>query len=210
MSNVIYTRIELAIIARLKQGLAKMAREVTSYDGEFDDEIGNVVAALPAVWVTFGGITDTVPTSTSRAKYLTTGTYVVMCGEKNQRSDAAGRRGGVLDSEVGSYPLLYAVRRLLSGQDLHGVDSGLKIEHLSPGRVRTMFNTRHNHAAFSIFAAEFSTKWVELALDQDRWPAPSAPEDPDQIFAKYGAKQDAPYPDVGGIDVNADLVGKSE
>lgn len=204
MSEVIYTRIENAIVQRLKLGLGKLAREVSSYGGELDDDLARVVSALPAVWVTFGGIIATKPVSTSRQKYRTTGKYAVMLGEQNRRSEAAGRKGGPLASEVGTYPLLYAVRRLLSGQDLD-----MEIDRLKPGRVRTLFNTRHNTQAFSIFAAEFECDWIEHALDNNRWPAPEVADEPDQLFAKYAGKLDAPYPDLNKVVVSPTLVSSS-
>ena len=120
--------------------------------------------------VTFGGVTKTDPYGTSRQKFKATGQFVVMVGERSVRSEAAGRRGGPAEGEVGSYPLVYAVRRLLSSQDL-----GLPIEALMPGRVRTLYNTRLERQAFSVFACEFQTAWIEEALPRDHWPSPPAP-----------------------------------
>lgn len=189
--DVIYTRIENAIVDRLRLGLGKAARTVDSYGGELDDEMSSVISIFPAVWVTFGGITDTAPHSTARRKYRCTGKYVVMVGEKNRRNEASGRKGGALISEIGTYPLLYAVRRLLSGQDL-----GMEIDYLRPGRVRTLFNTRIARQAFSVFAAEFETRWIETALDNQRWPAPQSTEDVDQFFAGHQGQLDQPDPDL--------------
>lgn len=201
MSDVIYTRIENNIIDRLKLGLGRLARDVSSYGGELDDDMARIVPAMPAVWVTFGGIVATKPVSTSRQKYLTTGKYVVMVGEQNRRSESAARKGGPQASEVGTYPLLYAVRRLLSGQDLD-----MEIDRLRPGRVRTLFNTRHGNQAFSVLAAEFECNWVEHALDNNRWPAPVAEDEPDQLFVQYAGKLDAPYPDLLKVVVNTELI----
>lgn len=200
--SVIYTRIESAIVERLRLGLGKAARRVESYGGELDDDMARTINIFPAVWVTFGGIMSTTPHSTARKKYLTTGKYVVMVGEVNVRNEASTRRGGAALDEVGTYPLLYAVRRLLSGQDL-----GMEIDHLRPTRVRTLFNTRIQAQAFSVFAAEFETKWIEEALDNGRFPAPENEADPDYLFVRHAAKLDEPYPDLAGIDITADLVG---
>lgn len=198
--DVIYTRIENAIVARLKLGLGKMARAVGSYGGELDEDIADAIGVFPAAWVTFAGITDTKPHSTSRRKYLCTGKFAVMVGEKNRRSEAAGRKGGPLNSEIGTYPLLYAVRRLLSGQDL-----GIEIDHLRPGRVRTLFNTRLGNQAFSVFAAEFETRWLEAALDNTRWPAPVDATDVDDLFARHQGKLDQPDPDLERVVLNTHL-----
>ena len=162
--------------------------------------MAHVIGIFPAVWVTFGGITGTEPHSTSRRKYRCTGKFVVMVGEINRRSEAAGRRGGPSISEVGTYRLLYAVRRLLSGQDL-----GMEIDYLRPGRVRTLFNTRIQKQAFSVFAAEFETIWIESSLDNTAWPAPTSDEDIDALFAIHEGKLDAPAPDLLRVGLNTHL-----
>jgi len=192
----LYTQVETAVVDRLRLGLGSMVRSVASYGGELDDDMGAIVAALPAAWVTFGGITNSRPTSTSRRKFRCEGKFVVMVGDRNGRGEQASRQGGVQASEVGTYPLLYAVRRLLASQDL-----GLPIEAFTPGRVRTLFNTKVARQALSVFAAEFDTVWIESALDLDRWPAPVAgdEEDPDQVFATYKGKLDTPYPDLDRV-----------
>ncbi|WP_103035228.1 DUF1834 family protein [Castellaniella caeni] len=197
MAEIIYTRIERAIVARLREGLGKMVRACDSYGGELDDDLGNVITLLPAVWVTFGGINDTKPVSTARQKYRVSGTWVVMIGEKtNVRGNQPGRQGGPMITEVGTYPLLYAVRRLLSGQDL-----GIEIDQLRPGRVRTLFNTRVSQTPMTAFAAEFRADWIEAALDNGRWPAPEGIDDLDALFARHAGRTDTPYPDVSGINI---------
>lgn len=181
--------IEAALIARLTPGLGRMVRLVASYSGELDDELANVIRAFPAAWVTFGGITDTRPASTSRSQFKTTGQFVVMVGERNLQQQA-GRHGGVRPEQVGVYPLVYAVRRLLSGQDL-----GLAISPLQPGKVRTLYNTRLNDGAFAVFACEFSCSWMEDALVNGHWPTAATPDSPDALFARYGAQLQTPDPD---------------
>ncbi|EBP4586580.1 DUF1834 family protein, partial [Salmonella enterica] len=85
---------EEAIIARLSQGLGDMVNEVASYGGEFDgDDPGRVVASLPAVWVTFGGITRSVTLNTMRNKWKVTGRFVVLVGDYNVRCEQASRTG---------------------------------------------------------------------------------------------------------------------
>lgn len=203
MADVIYTAVERAIVERLRTGLGKMVLACESYGGELDDDLGAVIGLLPAVWVTFGGVAKTVPVSTARVKYRATGTWVVMLAEKtNVRGNAAGRRGGPTITEVGTYPILYAVRRLLSGQEL-----GVAIDWLKPGRVRTLFNARVSKTPVTAFAAEFHADFIETALPDGAWPAPSGANDLDALFTRYGAHTVAPDPDVAGIDVTADLVG---
>lgn len=205
MADVIYTRVERAIVDRLRLGLARMVRTCESYGGELDDDLANVITQLPAVWVTFGGIRDTRPVSTARAKYRATGTWVVMIGEKTAvRSNRTGRQGGALITEVGTYPLLYAVRRLLSGQEL-----GLPIDRLKPGRVRTLFNTRVAQTPMTAFAAEFHADWIEAALEDGAWPAPEGTDDLDSMFVRYQGKTEAPAPYLDGVTITTDPVDES-
>lgn len=206
-----YTRIELAIVGRLKTGLGNMLKDVGSYGGELDDEMGRIAGMLPAAWVTFGGIIATAPHSTSKEKWLTTGRFAVMVGDQNQRGEEASRHGGTRSAEVGTNALVWAVRRLLIGQDLVDQDAGLQISPLKPGRVRTLFNTKVAGGAMSVFAAEFETSWIEHALPNTRWPVPAAPSpepgvpgsEYDELFHQYPkARTDDPLPHLAGIDLN--------
>ncbi|MCW2480488.1 DUF1834 family protein [Candidatus Symbiopectobacterium sp. NZEC135] len=176
--------IENAMIARLKKGMGRMAANVCSYGGELDGEPGDVARALPAVWVTFGGIQNTKNANIGKRKYEVVGRFVVIVGEYSVRSEEASRHGGANLNEVGTYRLVSAVRRLLSGQDL--AEFGLKVDFLMPGRVRSLFNTSLEHQALSVFACEFDTKWFETALENGKYPldGPSAFH-PDSIFNGY-------------------------
>lgn len=193
---MIIARTEEAIIARLRLGLGRMVREVGSYGGELDDGLEEAIRRFPAVWVTFGGVPRTEPYSASKWIYKADASFVVMVGDRSVRSEAASRIGGAAAAEVGTYRLVTAVRRLLSAQDL-----GLPIHPLQPGRIRTLFNSRLENDAFSVFACEFSTFWMEEALPQLRWPTPPAAgtpgaiDDPDAVFAGYQGKTGEPDPD---------------
>ena len=136
-----YSRIERAMVARLDAGMRGMVREVVSYGGQLDDDLTLIVQALPAVWVTFGGIQETQALSTSHKKWKVRGRFAVMVGQKNARSEVANRQGSGRPQEVGTNALVWAVRRLLTDQDLVDQDANLKIDPLSPGRVRPIFNT---------------------------------------------------------------------
>ncbi|HED5569710.1 TPA: DUF1834 family protein [Yersinia enterocolitica] len=180
---MIITQIESAIIDRLTLGLGKLVREVRSYSGELDGEPAEVVRQLPGMWVTFGGIQGTELLSTARNKWRDTGRFVVIAGTRSVRGDEAARRGGAAKDEVGSYALIYAVRRLLARQDL-----GLPIDHLMPGKVRPLFNTRFEKMAMSVFACEFDTRFDNEALTNGRFPLVPAelPDNhPDKIFGEY-------------------------
>ncbi|EBZ1172219.1 DUF1834 family protein [Salmonella enterica subsp. enterica serovar Give] len=184
---MVITQIEQAIVTRLKQGLGRMVREVSSYGGEMDGEPAEVIRQLPGVWVTFGGIQKTERLSTARNKFVTYGRFVVIVGDRSVRSEEASRTGGVGKDEIGTYRMVAAVRRLLSGQDFD--DAGLKIDALLPGKVRTLFNTQYERSALSVFACEFDTKWVESALENGRFPLENAPVGhEDNLFTPYGGK----------------------
>jgi phage gp37-like protein len=185
------TSIERAMVERLRRGLGEMVLDVTTYSGELDDDPGEIVRRLPSAWVTFGGIVKTERYSTSRQKRIATGRFVVVVGDYNDRDDESARHGGVNLNEVGTNRLVTSVRRLITGQDL-----GLKIDYFEPGRVRTLFNTRMKDQALSVFACEFDTRWVELALENGKWPERSGdPASPDADFNIYRGELSDPDPD---------------
>lgn len=182
---------ERAICERLRQGLGRMSSAVRSYGGELDGEPDEIARQLPAVWVTFGGIQKTENANVGKRKYKAHGRFVVIVGERSVRSEEASRQGGPGLNEVGTYRLVAAVRRLLSGQDM-----ALPIAHLIPGRVRTLFNTQLERQALSVFACEFDTSWMEEALDNGEFPVIDAPADSvDSIFTGYQGKVSQPDPD---------------
>ncbi|HCJ2455789.1 TPA: phage protein Gp37, partial [Klebsiella pneumoniae] len=115
---MIITQIESAIIDRLTRGLGKLVREVHSYSGELDGDPADVIRQLPGVWVTFGGIQGSELLSTAGNKWRDTGRFVVIAGARSVRSDEATRHGGPAFGEIGTYQLVYAIRRLLARQDL--------------------------------------------------------------------------------------------
>lgn len=197
------TKIEACIIQRLTLGMGKMLREVASYSGELDTDIGNIVRAFPAAWVTFGGITSSKYTSTNRQKVLVTGKFVVMVGDYNTRRDAASRSGGANLNEVGTYRHVHGVRRLLTGQDL-----GLTIDPMMPGIVRTLYNTQIQERALSIFACEFETRWHEDVLANGDWPEfTSNTDEADHLFNLYRGKLQQPDPDLLRVGLHYDPPG---
>jgi phage gp37-like protein len=189
------TRIEAAILDRLRRGLGHLSRNVASYGGEMDGEPADVIRQLPGVWVTFGGVQKTEPTSTARHAYAATGRFVVIAGDRNLRSEEATRTGGPGPvAEPGTYRMIAAIRRLLSGQDFQ--DYGLKIAPLLPGRIRTLFNSQLEHNAYSVFACEFDTKWIEYALENGRYPLENPPDDhEDALFTPFNVQTSPDDPD---------------
>lgn len=206
----IITAVENAMVARLAKGLGRMVRQVSTYGGEFDDDgLAEVVRNFPAAWVTFGGIRKTTAVGTGRDKWKAEGTFIVMVGTRNVRNEAASRQGGVLLTEVGTNLLIYGVRRLLTQQDL-----ALPIRELQPGNVKTLFNTRLERSAFSVFALEFHTAWIETALEPGAFPQPVDPAsvvagDPtsgmDALFATYAGQIDPATPDLASVSIGLHL-----
>ncbi|EDN4425263.1 DUF1834 family protein [Salmonella enterica subsp. enterica serovar Kentucky] len=201
---MVITDIERAIVVRLQSGLGSMSRLVRSYGGELDGKPEEVLRQLPAVWVTFGGVQKTEPYSTSRKKFITHGRFAVIVGERNVRSEESARTGGVNKDEVGTYRMIEAVRRLLSGQDM--ADTGIRIAPLQPGRVITLFNTEVERHAMSVFACEFDTKWTESTLENGAFPMTDAPDaHPDNVFRGYGGKTTEDDPEWLGTRLIYDL-----
>lgn len=153
----IINRIETA--ASATPGLGYKLKKVASYGGEMDDELAKVVLSFPAVWVTFAGCGKSKPMNTQKTKWITPATFVTMVGARNVRGERATRRGVKVGSQlidVGAYQMLEDVSLLLSGSDL-----GLEILALSPGAIRTLYNTSLNNKAVAVFAREWHTGFVE-------------------------------------------------
>ncbi|MCG9060285.1 DUF1834 family protein, partial [Laribacter hongkongensis] len=185
------SEIEMAIQSRLREGLGRLVRSVETYAGELDDDLGDIVRALPAAWVTFGGVQSTAPHNTRKDLWHAHGLFVVLVGAYDLSPEYARRgRPQQPGQPVGSYGLVRAVRRLLTWQDM-----GLPIGHLEPGRVRVMFNGAVSKQALSVYACEFRTSWLEEALPVGRWPAPDSADDQDAVFAVAGGRLDQPAPE---------------
>ena len=151
--------IEDAIVERIKSAAGmRYLRSVESYGGQFDDETFDVVRALPAVWVTFSGAGK--PLQTSEKRFLTSASFAVMCCARSLRSEENTRHDGP-GGEVGVYRILRDVKTLLLMQDL-----GLDIDHLRPGAVRTLYNTKLRHNGLAVFAQEWHTKVVDVVPDE--------------------------------------------
>ncbi|MCM8595137.1 phage protein Gp37 [Accumulibacter sp.] len=159
---LIYAQLEDAVIDRLTASATSGAlgyalAEVASYGGEFDDEtFWTQVRRFPAAWVTVAG--EKVKRLTER-KYLCSPTLMVLVGTRNVRSERQTRHGTV--SSPGSYQILDDVRLLLSGMDFD-----LPIKPLSPGPVKTLYNTRIGAEALSVFSIEFLTEYVFTLPDE--------------------------------------------
>lgn len=144
--------IEAAMIETIK-GASALAylKTVESYGGQLDDDIGEVVRAFPAVWITFAGAAKPVRHGANLWKFPCT--FAVMVGARNLRNEKAARAGS--PGEVGTYQMLQDIRTLFLDQDL-----GLQIAELQPGPVKTIYNTRVRNSGLSVFSQEWSTAYV--------------------------------------------------
>lgn len=157
--------IEDAMIARIKAaystapGFGYALKEIVSYGGELDEDLAQVVRRFPAVWVTFAGCGKSKPVGTSGKKWKTPVTFAVMVGARNVRDERSTRQGMSVAGEVrevGVYQLVRDVSLLLLNHDL-----GLAISPLTPGAVRTLYNTRLNGQALAVLAREWHTEFIE-------------------------------------------------
>lgn len=183
------TKIEQAIVERLKRGLGQMVRTVKSYNGEVDDLAAQIMT-LPAVWVTYGGSRiDSKATGSQR--FQDKATFVVMCATRNLRNEVSGRQGGVGRREIGSNDLIHAVRRLLDGQRLGLADS----RGLVPQAVNTIVNNAvFQAAALSVYAVEYTICFDSVPLENDRFPEKQTdPSHPDYIFTHHEGELSEPY-----------------
>lgn len=190
------TKIEQAMVERLKHGLGQMVRTVKSYNGEVDDLAAQIMT-LPAVWVTYGGSRiDSKATGSQR--YQDKATFVVMCATRNLRNEIAGRQGGMDKREIGSNDLIRACRRLLDGQRLGLADS----RGLIPQAVNVIVNnTLVQSAALSVYAIEYAIYFDSVPLENERFPEKqSDPNHPDHVFTHYSGSLSVPYPPFDGLD----------
>jgi phage gp37-like protein len=124
---------------------------------------------FPGVWVTYAGSGKPVPYGTSKVKWKVPTTFAVMVGARSVRSEPFSRRGLEASDgtivEPGAYHLLEDCRRILLNQDF-----GMEIARLELGAVRTLYNTKLNGQAYSVFAQEWHTAFLvepESTIDTD-------------------------------------------
>jgi phage gp37-like protein len=150
---MIVDQVEDAIITAITNAaLAYKLKAIESYGGQLDDELFDVVRALPAVWVTFAGVSK--PIRKSADKWLYRATFATIVAARNVRSEKATRRGSV--GEPGVYTMFDDVKKLVIGQDY-----ALPIARLEPGAIRTLYNTQLRGQAMAAFAQEWHTAWIE-------------------------------------------------
>lgn len=207
---VTITEIEQAMCARLSDGLGVMVTDVVSWDVMTDD-LALILGRLPGAFITFTGITASVPHDTRRTRYKVTGRFAVYVADYNLRGNESLRHGDARLDEPGCYRMIRAVRRLLAGQDM-----GLDIGNLRPGTVRMVTGRAFSDEAVALYECLFDTTWYEDCLPNRHWPVPPASDDhPDYDFVRWQGRLDAEAPahdsthgtfSIQGEDVAEDTV----
>ncbi|MCT8566030.1 DUF1834 family protein [Glaesserella parasuis] len=188
------TKVEQALIERLRLGLGKMVYSVGSYSGEIDDSQLDV-RRLPACLVSYAGSDFDARSVNARGKrYQATDTFVVLVMARSMRSAVAGRVGGVTQQEVGVNLLLSAVKYLLINQTLGGL-----VSPIQPKRIRTIWNNAEvKKEKISAFAIEFEMSYTENGfLEDGRFP--EGISELEQLFKQYQGKLDESYQELNGL-----------
>lgn len=191
------TKIENALVDRLKRGMGKLVYDVRSYGGEMDSEQLGLIR-LPLVLVSYGGSKFEAKGVTARGvRFKTQDSFVVIVLVRSLRNEQAARQGGVNTAEIGANQLLSAVKYLLIGQTLGGL-----VEPLRPVRVQTLLNNaKVRNEQLTAYAIEFDVLYSETALEDGRYPEQTAdPTNRDYIFNLKQGELSAPYPDFNGVD----------
>lgn len=144
-----------ALTAKLETGGYKPL--VATYAGELDEEWAEAVGKLPAVWLFCEGGGDPKPYGTSKEKWLIPLSWSVIVATRNLRGERDARHGVKIGTrlEVGSYQLLSDVRRVLMNQDF-----GLPVQHLKPGRLRSL-GIKGSQRGMSVYAQQFHSAYIE-------------------------------------------------
>jgi len=130
---------------------------VDSYGGELgggDKALALLIRQFPAVWVTFKGESDTKPVGTSKDKWLTEVTFLLLAATHSARGERFTRHNASA-TEVGAYQIIKDARLLLLNQDFN-----LKIDRFSPGPVKSLFNKKLQTQSIAVFSLELKTKYV--------------------------------------------------
>lgn len=151
------TEIENGIIERIVAAKLPYLRLVANYGGELMGDWQGVIRSLPAVWVAFKDSTAPEPLNTARTRFRARLAFTTIVADRSVRSEAATRKGG--PGNVGTYQMLDDVARLICMQDF-GLDN---VDHLRPGRVRSLFSAKTAAQALSVMSQEW-TATVQFRL----------------------------------------------
>ncbi|SUX40384.1 DUF1834 family protein [Chromobacterium violaceum] len=208
--------VQTAIADRLRQGMGRMVREVAAdldetalcglqlAHGDYASRLTpgqssptinpQALARLPALWTVAGGITSSQPQTSQRLRYKANALFTVIVGDRLQ-ADANYAGAGV-------WQLVYAARRLLASQDF-----GLAVNPLLPEKVRPLGQAPRDGQPWSLVACDFSTYWLDEALDNGHWPSPQTDADPDALFRAFGGRLEDPAKTWQSTQLNYSLAG---
>lgn len=191
------TKIEAALVERLKKGLGRLAVDVAGYSGQLDDRNLDI-RRLPAVLVSYGGSRLERVSQGRSYRHTSNDIFVVVVLVRSLRSGNVGRIGGVGEREIGANQLVTAVKRLLINQTLGGLTRPLK-----PLRVQTLLNNQEvKSEKLTAYALEFEAVYDEAdSLEDGRFPEQTSDKDsPDYLFNQYRGELSDPLPDLHGFD----------
>lgn len=187
------TKIELALIERLKLGLGKMVYSVGAYAGEFDDA-QLAIRRSPAVLVSYGGaVLKPVAMGSRGQRFLNSSVFAVMVITRTLQNGVAGFHGSTW--QIGANQLVEAVKYLLTNQTL----GGLLDKPLKPRKIRTLWNNQQVLSEkLSAYSLEFEAEYYERpSLEDGKFPLGSTDENhPEYLFSHYQGKLDSDDPDL--------------
>lgn len=190
------TKIEKALLERLRRGLGKLVFQVESYSGQLDDKDLDI-RRLPAVLTSYGGsrINPVAVGSSVGKRFKNSDTFVVLVMTRSYRSDASGRHGD--ERVIGANQLIEAVKYLLINQTL-----GKLVEPLKPLRVRTLLNNVEvKKEKLSAYALEFEVNYFQAAaLDDGLFPEGSDDKENVEYLFKHYRGQLSDVPELSGVD----------
>lgn len=173
--------------------------EIKTYGGEFDEDLSNVVRRLPAVWTTFEG--SGTPEQLSARKFKLSLVFVVLVGARSIRSEETTRHGAEAAGEtisVGTFQLTQDVQYALIGRDF--AEFGIVgLSPFTPGKIRTIFNTKTRTDGLSVLAQEWHTSFTLVTPDREA----EAAEYLERININYLFKSGDDVPDaIDQVDLN--------
>jgi len=149
--------IENAMIARVSSlsgsgALGYQIKQVATYAGQFDEDVGEVARNFPLVLVAWSG-EWAPPLDLGENAWQYSPTFALIVAAKNLRNERATRQGN--GGEIGTYQMLTDMRAAFVGRKL-----GLDIRAFEPGGARSLFNRRINDKKQSVLVLELRTQYA--------------------------------------------------
>lgn len=155
--------IEDAIISRFTAAIEASALgyvpAISTYAGEFTQDIGRAIVVWPSFLVLYTGASLT---KEARATFGMRHTFGVVCIARSLRNEAESRRGAA--GEPGSYQLVDDVLALVSGLVVNDESGKPMCTPLVPRGVRPLLNDRPDGQLLSIYAVDFDTELTHATL----------------------------------------------